>query len=551
MKIWRRFRRWREGFWSRFWPGHLHFSFWRHWRHRWWARGGLSRYIPELPRFPIKHWWRRIIRQNYWPDRGMRHFLYGLPALAVLLFLPLAALVFPALRPPLQVHYLSTADRSLYRKDFETARVAYSRLIEMGSLSAQKDLFGLALSLRGLNKDEHSFTLLNAMASPDAPGYAPAHIYLAQTILASPNPPPAAIEVAQRHLQRALTVDPNDADANEMLGRIYVSQKNFAQAREHFRKAEPSRKEVGLLLADLAQQQGDEVEATRIADEVIKYYQPRAMKAEPEDTAPRLHWARATLIRKDYPTAINILDAGYRQSGKSGYRLLMGTVYAEWLKAVTKQNPNDWNKRFELLQQGLSCAPQNDELLRELIQLSHFEGTRGETARKAINGLLAQGKSAASLHFILGLDAWQRGQENLAQEHITLAYEMLPNAPMVVNNMAMLLCMGPEPDLPRALKLIQSVLEKIPNDPHFRDTRGQIYFQLKRWREAVADLEFALVQLPPTHRLHTNLAEAYQQLGMPELAAEHRRIADQFQDTFSERVAGQAPGSSPQQAVKK
>ena len=50
-----------------------------------------------------------------------------------------------------------------------------------------------------------------------------------------------------------------------------------------------------------------------------------------------------------------------------------------------------------------------------------------------------------------------------------------------------------------------------------------IYHKLGKHKEAIVDLEFALRAFPKRARLHAHLASLYDQIGDPDLAAEHRR----------------------------
>jgi predicted Zn-dependent protease len=86
---------------------------------------------------------------------------------------------------------------------------------------------------------------------------------------------------------------------------------------------------------------------------------------------------------------------------------------------------------------------------------------------------------------------------------------------------------GPTPDPPRALAIIQPLIEQFPEHPYFRDTRGQILLKMGRYKEATQDLEFALPKLDPRAKQHTHrsLAEAYRKLGFADLAAEHEKLA--------------------------
>jgi predicted Zn-dependent protease len=98
---------------------------------------------------------------------------------------------------------------------------------------------------------------------------------------------------------------------------------------------------------------------------------------------------------------------------------------------------------------------------------------------------------------------------------------------VVANNLAWVIAHGPKPDLPRALALSNLALERNPNEPNFRGTHGHILVRLGKWKEALPDLEAALVKDPKNATLHLDLAETYDRLGVPGVAAEHRRLAQE------------------------
>ncbi len=182
-------------------------------------------------------------------------------------------------------------------------------------------------------------------------------------------------------------------------------------------------------------------------------------------------------------------------------------------------------------------------------------------ARALIHTLLAEGKSPASLHLILGVDAWQSGRAAEALAHWEQSYQLSPHMAVVANNLAWALAhpqpldlrgaiatfsaigplpaqtavaagLGgpllrtPGPDLPRALGIADSVVKRFPTNVRFRDTRGHILLKMGRWQEAVADLVVALPEVPNKRETHRALAEGHRQLGMNALAAEHQRLAE-------------------------
>jgi len=178
--------------------------------------------------------------------------------------------------------------------------------------------------------------------------------------------------------------------------------------------------------------------------------------------------------------------------------------------------------RLILVEKGLAHDRENAALLAKLLAVSKLSDAEGDKARVAFQALLAEGKSPAVLHLIMGVDAWQRGKPDEGKQHLEQAYRHFPQSPVVVNNLGWLLAREQPADLPRALALINSVLEHSPGQLRFRDTRGHILAKMGRWQEAVTDLEAALQALPDKRKSHQALAEAYGHLGVPALAAEHK-----------------------------
>jgi len=110
-----------------------------------------------------------------------------------------------------------------------------------------------------------------------------------------------------------------------------------------------------------------------------------------------------------------------------------------------------------------------------------------------------------------------------------------------------LLALGNPPDLPQALAIAQLLVEKFPDQPHFRDTRGQVLVKLGRWDDAVKDLEYALPRLNDKSATHTALAQVYENLGLRDLAAEHERLAKETskrKPARAQAVAGETSSGS-------
>ena len=99
--------------------------------------------------------------------------------------------------------------------------------------------------------------------------------------------------------------------------------------------------------------------------------------------------------------------------------------------------------------------------------------------------------------------------------------------PVLLNNLAWVLLSAEPPQLDKALSMADAAVKALPQHPEIRETRGVILARLGRWTEALADLEIALAAFPDRAYIHDSLADAYQHLGDPDMAARHRDLAAQ------------------------
>lgn len=465
--------------------------------------------------------------QRWLRTRDFRSLRWGIPAIigcAAWLGFGLCLLI----GKPWQAErrYVQIAAKALSAKEFETARIASQRLLALGVEPRRKHFFDLALALGGLGRDKEAVSLLGNIAPGDSPGYLPAQFFVARTLLSKTNVTLQEIRTAEQHLKQVMAVDPQSKDANELLGRVYVQLGQWELAEKHLREVVSDRPEVSLLLAVVSKAQGNDVATHGWAERAAKFHREKVEGSIRDLPANRLAWADALAMLQDYEQALVVLEGGWRQYKDKAYLTPMGEVCALWVDSLARTKPGDLASRIMLIQRGLGYAPQNEMLLRHLINLTHLEGPQAAAARDTLRRTLAEGKATAVLHYALAVDAWQHAQPAEARQHFALAYEAAPQLPYVANNMAMILTVGDKPDLPRALAIINSVLEKFPNNASFRETRGEILVRLGRSREAISDLEFALPLLASKRGTHKALAEAYRGLSLRDLAAKHEQLAN-------------------------
>ncbi len=162
-----------------------------------------------------------------------------------------------------------------------------------------------------------------------------------------------------------------------------------------------------------------------------------------------------------------------------------------------------------------------------VVQIQKDENSEAAALRKA----LVEGVGADTAHFIQGTVALLENDIEQAEVHLKQAAKANPNLPGILNNLAVAMAAKEGADLAKALKLAEAAVERLPNHPYIRETRGQILCKMKKYGDAISDLEFALQATELAVPIHRSLAEAYDALGQTELAEEHRKLSDSTQST--------------------
>ena len=231
----------------------------------------------------IRRWFR---------TRDYRVLRWGIPALLGCLAWLVFGICLAAWQPwQTETRYTRIAEKALAAKDFETARVACQRLLGLGIEPRRKRLFDLALALGGLKQDQEAVSLLGNIAPVDRPGYLPAHLFVAQTLLLKTNVTLAEIGVAEKHLKHVVALNPHSLEANELLGRVYVRLGQWELAEKFLSEVVSARPEVSLLLAAVLKAQGDSVGARSWAERAAKLHRERVEEAKLDLPASRLAWA--------------------------------------------------------------------------------------------------------------------------------------------------------------------------------------------------------------------------------------------------------------------
>jgi len=484
-------------------------------------------------------WMRAWVR-----TRPCRRLWFSLPALAAGAACAAFGLVLLCWSPlRTSSRYSAVVDHALAVHDYNTARVASQRRLDLGLSYRPETLFKLAESLDGLGDKPEAFAVINTLAPADHPGYAPAHLLLATTLLRREKLTAPVLRLVELHLAyvnqlephslgaasmlkylhgqflawqagttNRLSLDPNALATHEVAGWVFYQSHDWSAAKPHLLAEVNANPTVNFMLADLAAVTGDPAGALHWSQQAESVYRAKVEKAHADVPADRMCWVQAEVRLAHYDAARQVLEAGEKLSGTNTYAPAFASFYAAWALQLTQSEPGNLAARLQCLQQGLARDSFNASLIQQISALGHLAGPEAKTAQATLDQLLSDGPAAAMRLSILGMSAWQHGDQDLAQIYMRQAYKLSPNLPDVINNMALMLATSDQPKLEEALQLVQSLLDKYPEQPHYRDTRGQIYVLMGRYEEGVQDLEFALSRLNNPQSTEKNLGQAYRLL---------------------------------------
>ena len=368
--------------------------------------------------------------------------------------------------------------------------------------------------------------LMRQVAPLTEAGYAPAHLWVARKLMSEA---PARdqqqrvrqIKEIQQHLRHAIEVEPRNMEARELLGNICARTGQVSEAIANLTVVAEVHPSVHLTLAQLFAVRGERSLAEMHGKTVQDHFQKK-LAANPGDIDAELGLAAADLFLGDSQNAIAVLTKGYERTHDKRFDLALTGAY---VLAFDQTDPSDVTKRLDLIQKAWRHGSDSVAVLARLDALTSGTGGEAQRARETLEKSIEQDKSSGLAHYALAGVAVRDGDLKKALVHAEAAYAAMPGVPEMGNNLAFLLMSNEPPDLERAVKLADAAVNSAPDNPNFRETRGQILVKLQRYRDAVPDLELALRQLKNMPGIHTGLADAYEHLGDRELAAKHRELA--------------------------
>jgi tetratricopeptide (TPR) repeat protein len=467
-----------------------------------------------------KHRWRRFAVELLL-SRQLNRLIRGLPSLVIAI--AVAILFWIGTRTnsaTLTIRYLDAAKTALDQDDVKAADVFLRTVVDDSGGDCRR-LYELAVASLKQRDDELARRLMARIAPVGALGYGPAHLWLAKDLLRRKRQLSGEdVAVLESHLRHAIA-GKQHFEARVLLARLYASTQRLPDAVELMETVVEAKPEAHVELARWNARLDDLDAAKHHARQATEYCQLR-LAVDPQDIDVRLLLAESQLLLGDAAKAFGILREGLANSRDQRLRDALVQLHVLLSDAVRKRDETKLEAAIQILEKALAIDPGHALVLERLSSLCAQREPDRERVRAILQQSLAYGHESAAAHFILGTIASVDEDYDTAVRQLEKSLELRPEMAAAMNNLAWCLAHGPEPDLNRALKLVDQALAIAPDRAQYLETRGQIRAKLGDWNDAIVDLERALPGIPDCVQLHQTLALAYEKTGEAEKARAHR-----------------------------
>ncbi len=412
------------------------------------------------------------------------------------------------------------------------AEVLFRRVQLLEPNNRSQFVIGVTLAQRGAAGQAQR--MLNKIAPDDRAGYAPAHAWLAQSMLSQPITS-ELLPLFKHHVKQALTWDrvPEFVllAANQMYWQL-GERDEALRALERVAEIDPVR---WLTLA----MQAKMVENTRVYEHSIARAEAESRQklAKNEfDVATRLHLATVLAEAGKLDETERLLRDGMKLAESPEYVRGISEVYRlRFLKSLTPEGGD-----LQMLDVALRTDPTNPLVVEEIAKLARLtRQTPSDELLEKLRSFVAEGKATAVTHAWISEIHLLNKDFKKALPHLEQVVNRLPTTAQYANNLAYILVeLAPE-RIDEALQLAQRAVQlataqgvarkfDVDHAADYADTLAIILAKQGKFSDAITALESAVERQPKRIDFHERLAEYYDKKGTVEMSNLHRKMAEEL-----------------------
>ena len=306
-------------------------------------------------------------------------------------------------------------------------------------------------------------------------------------------------------------------------GRYHIACGNLQSAKESFSKAVDTFPALWKALGALELETGNPSVAEQCFKKSSAYLSVR-LKVEPGRSRIRMDLAEVLMLRGDLDEAERVVEAGRILNPDGPWNKLLAGLAVSNHDSLSIRGAT-LSELLGYLNRALVYDPNYAPALNRLMAYSTASVDENEDLKSVLASVIAGGERPALAHVALGNLCWLEGNQEEAIFHFESALGIRSDIAVLLNNLAWLLAHREEnPEIDRAIALINLSLQQAPNNVDFLDTRGSILMLKQNWKAAVVDLEKALGEIKDKQSIHRKLAIVYTNLGYDHIAEQHEKL---------------------------
>lgn len=452
--------------------------------------------------------------------------LFALPAILMIVFLGFVFVQVFARGSRIENRYLKGAQDAFKAEDFELAKTYFKRILSEGTLTRPRSFQWFQI-LAETNESARAEQVLNQLAPDDSAGYGPAHRIKALVISSQLQDGDNDVQVLTQLRNHLENSDDTSPQIQQAWANYYYSVENYPDAIAALKKAAVANPIYYQDIANIYKQQGSITASNDTLKLAEKEFEKLLQKDE-LNHAVRVRLASVKAELEDSKGAENLLQQGIRIQPDPYIRRAMSQFYV-MQHDLARKDDADVATQMDSLMQAINFDPNFSPVYDRMLRLfldAKKSPEDSDRIEKAFQAVVTSENPTPLAHFALSNILWQKNELTKAKKHLEQANLLGNDIGLVMNNLAWMIAHSDDPDLERALNLATTAVEQNPKNGQFRDTLGTVYFKQSRYQDAVVEFQRSLKDVRDKAAVHQKMVVCYENLGMDELAASHRKQAE-------------------------
>jgi tetratricopeptide (TPR) repeat protein len=356
---------------------------------------------------------------RYFATRNYKYLLVGSPAIVVAGVM-VATAVWQTQRPLASRldRYRLAVGSAIRGKDWVAAELYSRKLLQLDVEDRQAE-YTLAGVLQEKGDQKQALEVIKRLAPEDRIGYPPAHFAAVIGMIKKKEPlSKDELKRFEHHAKAAASDAKLRADAEQLLGQMYLMTHRAEEALASFQISVKDRPELRLAIAQLLYQANRPEEAKAELGRAVEFYRGRLV-ANPSDTESRVLLGRTMILAGNAQVAEAILRERFDKPDGARCREELASIGLAFYDSLNAgANIDSIAIRLQAIQLAIECDAKPQEIKDRLAKWN-------STDAASVKELLASGKVGWIGHLILA--SCEKDAESVKM-HLAQAERLWPGA---------------------------------------------------------------------------------------------------------------------------